>query len=107
MAGQVDASTKKRRATEALALAAQARERYAEGRIGGEMRVLFEVPLPDGRWLGHAESHALVVVDPPDGVPLHNVIGLVRAESVDPASPDRIRGRLLALDAALARETLA
>jgi threonylcarbamoyladenosine tRNA methylthiotransferase MtaB len=116
MVGQVDAATKKRRAAEALALAAQARARFAETRVGGEMRVLFEGPLSDGRWLGHAESHVLVAADSPDGAPLHNVIGLVRAESVDPAAPDRICGRLLAVDppragsapkANLAHETLA
>jgi threonylcarbamoyladenosine tRNA methylthiotransferase MtaB len=116
MVGQVDAATKKRRAAEALALAAQARARFAETRIGGEMSVLFEGPLPDGRWLGHAESHVLVAAASPDGAPLHNVIGLVWAESVDPAAPDRLCGRLLAVDppragsapkADLAHETLA
>jgi threonylcarbamoyladenosine tRNA methylthiotransferase MtaB len=98
MVGQVDAATRKRRAAEALVLAAEARARYAESLVGGETRVLFEVPLADGRWLGHAESHVLVAADSPDGAPLHNVLGLVRAESVDPEAPDRIRGRLLVVE---------
>jgi tRNA A37 methylthiotransferase MiaB len=98
MVGQIDGPTKKRRAAEALALAAEARARFAERQLGSELRVLFEGMLPDGRWIGHAESHALVAVAAPEGEPLHNVIGLVRAESTDPDAPDRIVGRLLEVD---------
>jgi threonylcarbamoyladenosine tRNA methylthiotransferase MtaB len=98
MVGQVDSRTKKRRAAQGLALASEARASFAEGRIGGEMRVLFERPLPDGRWLGHAESYVQVAAFAPDGESLDNAIGLVRAESIDPAVPDRVVGRVLALN---------
>jgi threonylcarbamoyladenosine tRNA methylthiotransferase MtaB len=98
MVGQVDDRTKKRRAAEALAIAAEARGRFAQLCIGRETRVLFEVQLPDGRWLGHAECHVLVAAAAPDGTSLDNAIGLVLAESMDPAVPDRIDGRLLAAD---------
>ena len=96
MVGQVDGRTKKRRAAEALAIAAEARARFAQRQIGREVRVLFEQPLSGGRWLGHAESHVLVTVPAPDG-PLEGAIGLVRAESIDATAPDRIAGRLLAV----------
>jgi threonylcarbamoyladenosine tRNA methylthiotransferase MtaB len=99
MVGQVDARTKKRRAAEVLTLAAEGRARYAERQIGADMRVLFERPLPDGRWVGHAESNVLVSVTP-GAVSLDNAIGLVRGVSIDPATPDRVVGRLLAVDPA-------
>jgi threonylcarbamoyladenosine tRNA methylthiotransferase MtaB len=99
MVGQVDGRTKKRRSAEALALAAEARARFAERQLGRVLRVLFEQPLPDGRWLGHAESHVLVAAGGADwAASLDNAIGVVRAESIDPAAPDRIVGRLLAVD---------
>ena len=100
MVGQVDARTRKRRAAEALALAAEARASFAGRQVGAEMRVLFEQPLSDGRWLGHAESHILVAAATPDGGSLENAIGLVRGESIDPSAPDRLVGRLLAVDRA-------
>ena len=98
MVGQVDGPTRKRRAAEALALAAEARAGFAERQLGRELRVLFEGMLPDGRWIGHAESHSPVAVVAPGGEQLRNVIGLVRAESTDPDAPDRIVGRLLEVD---------
>ena len=98
MVGQVDGRTKKRRAAEALALAKDARASFAERQIGRELRVLFEQPLSDGWWLGHAESHVLVAAAAPGGGSLENAIGLVRAESVEPTAPDRLMGRLLATD---------
>jgi threonylcarbamoyladenosine tRNA methylthiotransferase MtaB len=108
MVGQVDARMKKRRAAEALSIAAEARARFAQRQLGRELRVLFEKPLPDGRWLGHAESHVLVDAGVAPGVPLApgglaageslaRAIGLVRAYSIDPAAPDRIVGRLLSV----------
>jgi threonylcarbamoyladenosine tRNA methylthiotransferase MtaB len=108
MVGQVDARTRKRRAAEALSIAAEARARFAERQLGRELRVLFEKPLPDGRWLGHAESHVLVAAGVAPGVApapgglaagesLARAIGLVRADSIDPAAPDRIVGRLLSV----------
>jgi threonylcarbamoyladenosine tRNA methylthiotransferase MtaB len=100
MVGQVDARTKKRRAAEALTLAAEARARFAELQIGAEMRVLFERQLPDGRWLGHAECHVLTTAAAPDGESLDNAIGLVRGESIDPGAPDRVVAHLLAVDPA-------
>jgi threonylcarbamoyladenosine tRNA methylthiotransferase MtaB len=98
MVGQVDSRTKKRRAAEALALAAEARARFARRQIGLEMRVLFEQPLPDGRWVGHAGSYVLVSAVAPDAASLENTVGLVRGVSIDPAAPDRIVGLLLAVD---------
>jgi hypothetical protein len=100
MVGKVDGRTKKRRAAEALGLAAEARASFAARQLGGEMVVLFERPLPDGRWLGHAENHVLVAAAAPEGRPLANAIGLVRAESIDPAAPGRVVGRVLAVDRA-------
>jgi threonylcarbamoyladenosine tRNA methylthiotransferase MtaB len=100
MVGQVDARTKKRRSAEALALATEARARFAERQLGRELLVLFEQPLPDGRWLGHAESHVLVVAAPPEGGSLANAIGLVRAESIDSTAPDRLAGSLLSISRA-------
>ena len=97
MAGQVDGRTRKRRAAEALALAAEARAGFAARQIGRELRVLFERQLPDGRWLGHAENNVLVESAAPEGGSLGNAIGQVRAESVDALAPDRLCGRLLAL----------
>jgi threonylcarbamoyladenosine tRNA methylthiotransferase MtaB len=98
MVGQVDARTKKRRSAEALALATEARTRFAARQLGGELRVLFERQLPNGRWLGHAENHVLVEAAASDGGPLENVIGLVRGESIESGALDRIVGRLLATD---------
>ena len=98
MVGQVDGRTKKRRAAEALALGASARAGFAARQLGAEMRVLFEQPLPDGRWVGHAENHVLVAAAAPDGARLGSAIGLVRGEAIDPAAPDRVSGRLLHLD---------
>ena len=109
MIGQVDGKTKKRRAAEALALAAAARASFAGRQIGRELRVLFEQPLSGGRWLGHAESHVLVTVAAPDG-PLEGAIGLVRAQSIDRAASDRVVGLLLGVEAAptvVAHEPLA
>jgi threonylcarbamoyladenosine tRNA methylthiotransferase MtaB len=91
MVGQVDERTKKRRS-------AEGRARFAARQLGGELRVLFERQLPDGRWLGHAEDHVLVEVAASGGSSLENVIGIVLAESIDSAAPDRIVGRLLAID---------
>ncbi len=98
MVGQVDGRVKKRRAAEALALAAEARARFAARQLGGELRVLFERQLPDGRWLGHAENYVPVEAAAAGGASLENAIGLARAESVDPVAPDRIVGRLLAIE---------
>jgi threonylcarbamoyladenosine tRNA methylthiotransferase MtaB len=98
MVGQVDARTKKRRAAEALALAAEARAGFAARQLGREMSVLFERPLPDGRWLGHAESYVPVSAAPPHGGSLDNAIGLVRGESIDSSAPDRVVGSLLTVD---------
>ncbi len=105
MIGQVDARTKKARAAEALALAAEARARFARRQLGRELLVLFERPLSDGRWIGHAENHVLVSVAAPDGQPLENKIGLVLAEAVEDTAPDRLVGRLVS--ASPPRESLA
>jgi threonylcarbamoyladenosine tRNA methylthiotransferase MtaB len=98
MVGQVDGRTKKRRAAEALALAAQARAAFAREQIGREIGVLFERPLSDGRpgeesWLGHADNYVAVAVRSRE--PLANLIGLVRATAADPGVPDRLLGELV------------
>jgi threonylcarbamoyladenosine tRNA methylthiotransferase MtaB len=98
MIGQVDGRTKKRRSAQALALATEARTRFAARQLGGELRVLFERQLANGLWLGHAENHVLVEAAATGGGSLENVVGLVRAESIDPAALDRIVGRVLAID---------
>ena len=98
MVGQVDSGTKKRRAAEGLALAAAARASFAARQVGREANVLFERPLGDGRWLGHAATHLLVSAAASDGASLENAIGLVRVEAVDPAAADRVVGRLLEVD---------
>jgi threonylcarbamoyladenosine tRNA methylthiotransferase MtaB len=100
MVGQVDARTRKRRAAEALALAAEARAAFAALQLGRELRVLFERPLSDGRWVGHAGNHVAVAAASTDGRPLDNVIGSVVAESIEPAAGHRIAGRLVAVDRA-------
>ena len=97
MIGQVDVRTRKRRSAEALELAAAARARFAGRQLGRDLLVLFEQPLPDGRWFGHAESHVLVAAGSADGSSLANSIALVHAESMDPAVPDRIAGTLLSI----------
>ena len=98
MSGQVDESTKKRRAAELLAVAADARARRAASRVGSVASVLFEEPLGDGRWLGHAEDHTLVAAVAPDGRrSLANSIATVTVDAVDPGHPDRVTGTLVSL----------
>jgi threonylcarbamoyladenosine tRNA methylthiotransferase MtaB len=90
MRGQVDEATKKRRAAELLALAAEGRARWAARQVGAAASVLFEQRLADGRWSGHAETHVLVAVDDPT---VHeNDIRRVRLAGIDPTSPDRLIG---------------
>jgi threonylcarbamoyladenosine tRNA methylthiotransferase MtaB len=99
MRGQVDEPTKKRRAAELLALAAESRARWAAGRVAAEECVLFETRLDDGRWIGHATDHTLVAASPPASgeASLENHIGRVAIDGVDPAVRDRVVGRILSL----------
>ena len=102
MTGQVDEGTRKRRAGELLAVAADARARWAAGRVGTEDRVLFEQQLADGRSVGHAADHTSVTVSVPSSATsapphLENHIGRVAIEAVDPTARDRVLGRILAL----------
>ncbi len=97
MAGQVDEPTKKRRAGDLLAIAADARARWAERHIGTQVDVLFEEPLADGRWVGHAADHTLVAAGGSGSGPLGNAIGRVQVDSVDPAARDRVLGSLVGL----------
>jgi threonylcarbamoyladenosine tRNA methylthiotransferase MtaB len=100
MAGQIDEPTRKRRATELLGIAVDARARWAERHVGTQVDVLFEEHLPDGRWVGHAADHTLVAAPDSDSGPLGNAIGRVRVESVDAAVRDRVVGSVIALAAA-------
>ncbi len=99
MRGHVDEATKKGRAAALLAVGADARARWAVGRVGHVADVLFETRLDDGRWAGHAADHTLVAVaDPSDGdAGLENAIGRVRIDGVDPDRRDRVVGRILSL----------
>ncbi|HEX5823876.1 MAG TPA: tRNA (N(6)-L-threonylcarbamoyladenosine(37)-C(2))-methylthiotransferase MtaB [Candidatus Limnocylindrales bacterium] len=112
MRGQVDEPTKKRRAAELLALAAESRARWAAAHVGAEADVLFESRLDDGRdgrWVGHAADHTLVAATPPDRSPdaaptgLENQLGRVRVDAVDPMVSDRVVGRILSLSPPAAR----
>ena len=95
MAGQVDEATRKARAGELLAVAADARARWAAGRVGSVAEVLFESRLDDGRWVGHAADHTLVAAPGADGADHENAIASVRLEAVDPDRRDRLVGRIL------------
>src|SRR4029079_16818502 len=75
MAGHVDEPTKKRRAAELLALAADPRAGWPAERVASEASVLLEGRLADGRWVGHAVDYTLVSVDrQAAGDDLENVI---------------------------------
>jgi tRNA A37 methylthiotransferase MiaB len=100
MAGQVDAPTKKRRAAELLAVAAEARARWAAAHVGADVEVLFEHRLADGRWVGHAADHTLVAAAADRDADLENAIGRVRVDAIDPAAPDRVVGRIRSLSQA-------
>jgi tRNA A37 methylthiotransferase MiaB len=100
MAGHVDEPAKKRRSAELLALAADARARWAAGHVGREAQVLLESRQPDGRWVGHAADHTLVAAPAPASDrsgDLENVIAQVAIEAVDPEAGDRVVGRILGL----------
>ncbi len=106
MAGPVDERTKKARAGELLALAAEARARFARRGLGTGARVLAESRLPDGRWVGHAEDHVLTAMHPRPHDPddLENAILTVRRTAIDGEAADRVTGDIVAVDAA--RHTL-
>jgi threonylcarbamoyladenosine tRNA methylthiotransferase MtaB len=95
MIGQVDGRTKKARAAEALALAAEARATFAARQVGRELSVLFERQLPDGRWLGHTENAVLAEAAPAGGYSLENAVARVTVDSIDPAAPGRVIGRVV------------
>jgi threonylcarbamoyladenosine tRNA methylthiotransferase MtaB len=95
IAGRVDEPTRKRRAAELLAVAAEARASYAAAHVRREAGVLFESQLDDGRWVGHAEDHVLVAAP---GTDLENAIGKVIIDRVDDQVTDRTVGRIVALD---------
>jgi threonylcarbamoyladenosine tRNA methylthiotransferase MtaB len=95
MRGQVDEATKKRRAGTLLAVAADARARWAAAHVGTTAAVLFETRLPDGRWAGHAADHTLVATEAASAsASLENAIGRVEIEGIDPDVRDRAVGRL-------------
>ncbi len=105
MAGHVDERTRKARAAELLAVAADARAAFAKRGLGSVTRVLVESPLVPGRWLGHAEDHVLVAVEPGHGptapaVDLENAILTVRRTGLDPEVPERVTGEILDIDPA-------
>ena len=96
MAGQVDERTKKRRAAELLAHAAEARAEWAAAHVGTACEVLFEERLDDGRWVGHADTHALVAAAAPRGGSLENAIADVRVTGLD-ADGERCVGEIVGL----------
>jgi threonylcarbamoyladenosine tRNA methylthiotransferase MtaB len=98
MAGHVDDRTRKRRATEMLEVATEARARGARRTVGFERSVLFERQLADGRWVGHTEDDVVCAVGVDHGRPVENAIGRVRVTAVDPPPPDRVLGRLIELN---------
>jgi threonylcarbamoyladenosine tRNA methylthiotransferase MtaB len=103
MAGQVDGRTRKARAAEMLTIGGEARAAFAQRGLGTVTRVLVESRLDDGRWIGHAEDHVLVVVDPgsaaiPVPSELEHAIVTVRRLEIDEAAPDRVIGEILTVD---------
>jgi threonylcarbamoyladenosine tRNA methylthiotransferase MtaB len=100
MAGHVDEPTKKARAGELLAIASDARSRFARRGLGTVTRVLAETRLPDGRWAGHAEDHVVTAMTPRPGDPvdLENTIVTVRRTAIDGDTADRVTGDVLAVD---------
>lgn len=97
MTGQVDERTRKRRAAELLAHAAERRGAFARAGLGSRTRVLVEQRLPDGRWVGHGEDYVLVAV-PATPDELENAILDVRRLAVDPELPEQVAGEVLAID---------
>ena len=95
MTGAVDEGAKKRRATDLLAVAAEGRAAFAARHVGREASVLFERQLADGRWIGHAEDHVLVVAGGDD---LENALGRVMIGGIDSEVADRAIGSIVALD---------
>ncbi|HET7702929.1 MAG TPA: tRNA (N(6)-L-threonylcarbamoyladenosine(37)-C(2))-methylthiotransferase MtaB [Candidatus Limnocylindrales bacterium] len=91
MRGQVDETTKKRRAGELLALAAEGRAHWAARQVGSTANVLIEQRLADGRWTGHAETHVLVAVGDP--TIRENDLRRVRLVGIDRERPERLIGR--------------
>ena len=105
MAGQVDGRTRKARAGELLAVGGEARAVFARRGLGTVTRVLIESRLDDGRWVGHAEDHVLVAVDPhhatmPVPTELEHAILTVRRTRIDDGAPSRVIGEILAVDPA-------
>jgi tRNA A37 methylthiotransferase MiaB len=102
MTGQVDERTRKARAAELLAVAADARVGFARRGLGTETRVLVESRLHDGRWVGHAGDHVLVSVSPRPGDPedLENAILTVRRTAIDADVRERVSGEILHADPA-------
>jgi len=107
MTGQVPERVKKARSAELLAFAADARATFARAHVGGTATVLLERLLDDGRWVGHAADHVLVAVASRHAGDLENALATVLLERVDPDVPDRLDGRLLALDPPVRRRTRA
>lgn len=102
MAGHVDERTKKARAGELLAVAADARAAFARRGLGTETRVLVESRLRDGRWVGHAEDHVPVALTQRPGDPddLENAILTVRRMAIDDDAAERVTGEILHVDPA-------
>ncbi len=100
MAAQVPERVKKQRAATLLALSAEAKAAFARHSLGTATRVLAEQRLPDGRWVGHAEDHVVVVVMARPGDPdnLENNVLRVRRTAVDDAVAERVTGEILAID---------
>jgi threonylcarbamoyladenosine tRNA methylthiotransferase MtaB len=103
MAGHVDGRTRKARAATLLAAGAEARAAFARRGLGTVTKVLVESRLADGRWIGHAEDHVVVAVDPaqarmPIPAQLEHAILTVRRTRIDEPLPDRVVGDILVVD---------
>lgn len=102
MDGLVDERTRRARAGELLAVAADARAAFARQGLGTVTRVLVESRLADGRWVGHAEDHVVVAVAARPGDPdeLENAILTVRRSVIDGETADRVTGAITGVDPA-------
>jgi threonylcarbamoyladenosine tRNA methylthiotransferase MtaB len=93
MTGRVDPHDRRRRATDLLRLADEARTSFAATALGRERRVLFEGRDDSERWVGRSEDYLPVVIAHERA--LANQIGVVWIDAADNADPGQVVGRWL------------